>query len=157
MGAFAQILILLAFMAAGALVHRVRLSPPARVTDLLIKLVLWALLFVMGFRLGNARELRDRLGEIGLLAGGTAVASLAGTIAAIRAAYALLDALRARRFGHRAGATGARPEGGSGPTADAAPRRAGSISRGRRSCSSSSSSDSWPGWPCLSWRSTTAR
>ena len=122
MGAFAQILILLAFMAAGALVHRVRLSPPARVTDLLIKLVLWALLFVMGFRLGNARELRDRLGEIGLLAGGTAVASLAGTIAAIRAAYALLDALRARRFGHRAGVSGARPEGGSGPAAGGSPR-----------------------------------
>lgn len=122
MDAFTQILVLLAFMTAGALLHRVRLSPPAKVTDLLIKMVLWVLLFVMGFRLGNARELRDRLGEIGLLAVGTAVASLAGTIAAIWAAYALLDAVRARRSGHRAGSAGARPDGGSGAPASGAPR-----------------------------------
>ena len=122
MGAFAQILVLLAFMAAGALIHRVRLSPPAKMTDRLIKMVLWVLLLVMGFRLGNARELRDRLGEIGLLAVGTALATLAGTIAAICAAYSLLDAMRTRRGGHRAGAPGARPDGGSGPVTDGSPR-----------------------------------
>ncbi|MBU0928244.1 MAG: lysine exporter LysO family protein [Spirochaetes bacterium] len=102
MGAFVQILVLLAFMAAGAIVFFLRLAPPPRISDLLIKIVLWALLLVMGFRLGNAGELRERLGEIGLLALGTAVASVAGTVLAIRAAYALLEAVRSRLAG-RAG------------------------------------------------------
>ncbi len=97
MDAFLQILVLLAFMAAGAVVHLLKLSPPPKVSDRLIKVVLWALLFVMGFRLGNARDLRDRLGEIGLLAIGTAVAAVAGTVIAIWLAYAMLDALRAGR------------------------------------------------------------
>lgn len=94
-----QILVLLAFMAAGAVLFKIRLAPPPKVTDLLIKIVLWSLLFVMGFRLGNERELRSRLGEIGLLGLGTAVASLAGTVIAVWAAYALYDALRSRRSG----------------------------------------------------------
>jgi len=92
-----QILVLLAFMAAGAVLFRIKLAPPPRITDLLIKIVLWSLLFVMGFRLGNERALRSRLGEIGLLGLGTAVASLAGTVIAVWAAYALYDALRSRR------------------------------------------------------------
>ncbi len=89
-------------MAAGALLYRIRLAPPPRVTDLFIKIVLWSLLFVMGFRLGNERELRSRLGEIGLLGLGTAVASLAGTILAVWAAYALYDVLRSRQSGQTA-------------------------------------------------------
>lgn len=103
MESFIQILVLLAFMAAGGLLHVVKLSPPPKVTDMLIKVVLWALLFVMGFRLGNERELRSRLGEIGLLGLGTAVASLAGTILAVWVAYALYDALRSRKFPGRGG------------------------------------------------------
>jgi len=103
MGSLIQIAVLLGFMAAGAGMYRIRLAPPPRITDLLIKIVLWSLLFVMGFRLGNERELRGRLGEIGLLGLGTAVASLAGTIMAVWAAYALHDALhdalRSRRPG----------------------------------------------------------
>lgn len=81
-------------MAAGAVLYWIRLAPPSRVTDMLIRIVLWSLLFVMGFRLGNERELRGRLGEIGLLGLGTAVASLAGTILAVWAGYALYEALR---------------------------------------------------------------
>lgn len=102
MDAFLQILVLLAFMAGGAALHLVKLSPKPKITDLLIRVVLWALLFVMGFRLGNERALRSRLGEIGLLGLGTAVASLAGTMLAIWAAYALYDALRFRRSGRPA-------------------------------------------------------
>ncbi|OHD27516.1 MAG: hypothetical protein A2Y38_07305 [Spirochaetes bacterium GWB1_59_5] len=105
MDALLQILVLLAFMAGGAALHLVKLSPKPKITDLLIKAVLWALLFVMGFRLGNARELRDRLGEIGLLAVGTAVASIAGTILMIWAGYALFDAVRGRHSGGKANAT----------------------------------------------------
>lgn len=97
MESFIQIAVLLAFMVAGAVVFMLKLAPPPKITDLLIKIVLWSLLFVMGFRLGNERALRSRLGEIGLLGLGTAVASLAGTILAVWAAYALYDAIRFRR------------------------------------------------------------
>ncbi|MDX9898417.1 MAG: lysine exporter LysO family protein [Spirochaetia bacterium] len=99
MDSFIQILVLLGFMVAGAMLHAIKLSPPPKYTDRIIKLVLWALLFVMGFRLGNERELRSRLGEIGLLGLGTAMASLAGTILALWIAYALLDVFHARRLG----------------------------------------------------------
>lgn len=99
MGSLIQIAILLGFMAAGAVLFRIRLAPPPRITDLLIKIVLWSLLFVMGFRLGNERELRSRIGDIGLLGLATAVASLAGTIMAVWAAYALHDALQSRHAG----------------------------------------------------------
>jgi len=102
MESFIQIAVLLGFMVAGAVVFMLRLAPPPKITDLLIKIVLWSLLFVMGFRLGNERALRSRLGEIGLLGLGTAVASLAGTMLAIWAAYALYDALRFRRSGRQA-------------------------------------------------------
>ncbi len=97
MDAFIQILVLVAFLAAGALFHRLRLATPPALTDRVIKLVLFALLFVMGFRLGNARELFSRLGEIGLLAAATAAFAVAGTVIAIFLAYAALDALRPRR------------------------------------------------------------
>jgi uncharacterized membrane protein YbjE (DUF340 family) len=97
MDAFIQILVLVAFMAAGALCHRLRLSTPPALSDRIIKLVLFALLFVMGFRLGNARELFSRIGEIGLLAAATAAFAVAGTVIAIFLSYAALDTLRSRR------------------------------------------------------------
>jgi uncharacterized membrane protein YbjE (DUF340 family) len=96
MDAFIQILVLVAFLAAGALCHRLRLSTPPALTDSIIKLVLFALLFVMGFRLGNARELFSRIGEIGLLAAATAAFAVAGTVVAIFLSYAILDALLLR-------------------------------------------------------------
>lgn len=94
MDAFIQILVLMAFMAGGALLHILHLSPRAPVTDRLIRVVLWVLLAVMGFRLGNARELSSRLGEIGLLASATAVFTVGGTIIAIWVVYNAYYALR---------------------------------------------------------------
>jgi uncharacterized membrane protein YbjE (DUF340 family) len=98
MDSFIQILVLVAFLAGGAVLQRIRLAPPPGTTDIIIKLVLGALLLAMGFRLGNARELSSRLGEIGLLAAATAVLALAGTVLAIRLAYLPLDAFRAARL-----------------------------------------------------------
>lgn len=123
MEAFIQIGVLVAFLLAGALLHVIKLSPPPRATDLLIKAVLWALLLVMGFRLGNARELSSRLGEIGLLAAAVAAFAVAGTVAAIWLAYAGLDAVKARP---RAGRGAPRPDearpGANRVPADAKPR-----------------------------------
>ena len=98
MEALVQILVLMAFLAAGFLSSRTRLAPSSAVTDRAIKAVLWALLLVMGFRLGNSPELRSRLGEIGLLAAATAALTMAGTLGAIRGAYVVLDGVRARRY-----------------------------------------------------------
>lgn len=96
MDALLQILVLVAFLAGGYAAFRLRLTPGPRVTDVVIKAVLWALLFVMGFRLGNSRELASRIGELGLLAASVAVFTLAGTVGAIRLAYALFDQARGR-------------------------------------------------------------
>mgnify|MGYP001010584232 CR=1 FL=1 len=130
MEAFLQILVLVAFLAAGALSHALKLAPRPAITDAVIKLVLWALLFVMGFRLGNARELFDRLPEIGLLAGATALFALAGTVVAIFAAYAAFDALRGRRPAGARGrgeapAEGAGTPAGANATANRAAERPG--------------------------------
>ncbi len=100
MESFIQILILLGFMVAGAVVCKLRLAPPPKVTDIAIKLVLWALLFVMGFRLGNVRELHAQLGGIGLLAVGTAIASLTGTVLAIWLAYEVIDTVKKNHPGN---------------------------------------------------------
>lgn len=105
MDAIRQILVLLAFMAAGAGLHYIKLAPKPRLSDALIKIVLWALLFVMGFRLGNSRELRGELGTIGLLALGTALAAVLGSILCIWLAYAALDFVKGSRAGTRVGRT----------------------------------------------------
>ncbi len=94
MDSIIQILVLTAFIAGGALCVKLRVAPPANVTDIFIKIALWALLFVMGFRTGNDPEVASRIGEIGILGAAAAVTSLAGTIAAIVAGYALLGLLR---------------------------------------------------------------
>jgi uncharacterized membrane protein YbjE (DUF340 family) len=95
MDALLQIAILVAFLAGGAALARLRAAPPPAATDFLIKLVLRALLAVMGFRLGNDRAVFARIGEIGLLAGATAVFALLGSFAALFLAFA--PALRAGR------------------------------------------------------------
>jgi len=110
MDALIQILILAAFMLAGALLHRLHLAPKPLLTDWLIKLVLWVLLAVMGFRLGNSRELLARIGEIGLVAAATATFALIGTVVCINLAYSL--ALRLQRPGKNG--VGARPAAHTG-------------------------------------------
>ncbi|MCX7023970.1 MAG: lysine exporter LysO family protein [Spirochaetes bacterium] len=89
-----QILVLAGFLAAGAVLCRLKLSPPAAVVDRLIKYILWALLFVMGFRIGNSPDLSSRLGEIGLLGAAAAVLTVAGTLGAVLAGYSLIGAFR---------------------------------------------------------------
>lgn len=104
MDAILQIAVLIAFLLAGAALHLLKLAPKPVVVDFLLKLTLWALLFVMGYRLGNSSELFERMGEIGAMATATAILALAGTVAAIRLAYAMLDFARGRRASGRGAA-----------------------------------------------------
>mgnify|MGYP001466655877 CR=1 FL=1 len=120
MDSILQILVLTAFLAGGALCVKFRWAPPAKVTDIFIKIALWALLFVMGFRTGNDPEVASRIGRIGILGAAAAAASLAGTIAAILAGYALLGLIRkdvpraARRSRADPAASGDSPAAGAG-------------------------------------------
>lgn len=120
MDALIQIAVLVAFLLAGAALQLVKLAPKPAVVDFLLKLTLWALLFVMGFRLGNSSELFERMGEIGAMATATAVLALAGTVAAIRLAYAALDFARGRRTAAGPGATGESDAGAAAGSRDAA-------------------------------------
>ncbi len=95
MDGFFQILILCGILLCGALLARLRIAPPSALVDRAIKLVLWALLLVMGFRLGNDRSIAARLGEIGLLALLAAACAVLGSILAILAGYAILGAFSA--------------------------------------------------------------
>ncbi len=90
MASFIQILVLVAFLVGGALLVKLRIAPPAKLVDRFIKYVLWALLFVMGFRIGNNPDLSSRLGEIGLLGAATALCTVAGTLLAGLGGYALI-------------------------------------------------------------------
>ena len=90
-----QILVLVGFLVGGALLARFKIAPKPRAVDALIKAALWALLFAMGFRIGNDRGLSSRLGELGLLAAATAVLAVLGTIAALLVVETLF--LRNRR------------------------------------------------------------
>ncbi|HET7839778.1 MAG TPA: lysine exporter LysO family protein [Rectinemataceae bacterium] len=84
-----DILILSTLLLLGAAAPRLRvggrriLALPPKAVDLVLRLIIWALLLAMGFRLGNDRELAARIGEIGLLAFSSAFLALAGTVAAI--------------------------------------------------------------------------
>ncbi|HOX18990.1 MAG TPA: lysine exporter LysO family protein [Spirochaetales bacterium] len=94
MQGFLQILVLVAFLVVGALAVRLRLAPPRKAVDLLVRVVLRALLALMGFRLGNDPALAARLGDIGLLALASSLGGLAGTIVFVGAVELLIERLR---------------------------------------------------------------
>lgn len=108
MDGFLQILTLIGFMVAGALSVRLRWAPSPRITDRLLKCVLWSLLFVMGFRTGNDPAVSSHIGTLGLLAAATAVLAYLGTAAAIVAGYGILKSLLRRTA--RPAPAGAAPE-----------------------------------------------
>jgi uncharacterized membrane protein YbjE (DUF340 family) len=102
MSALIDILVLLLCMASGYLLARFRLAPPVRVTDLLLKAALWALLLVMGFRMGSDPAVLGRLGSLGLLALVSAGLAVAGSLLALLA----IDRVFRREWGGQATAQG---------------------------------------------------
>jgi len=88
MQGFVELLILLLFLGAGAVCARLRLAPkPARLEQI-IRIVLWVLLFGMGFRIGNNRDLYSQFATMGELALSTAVLSILGScLATILASF----------------------------------------------------------------------
>jgi uncharacterized membrane protein YbjE (DUF340 family) len=100
MPGLAQILVLVAFILAGAALPRLRrlgrlvlgpngLAPKPASVDLVIKIVLGALLLAMGFRIGNDPSLAPRLAALGELAVAAAALAVLGTMAAIGVVFAL--------------------------------------------------------------------
>lgn len=89
-----QIGILLAFLFGGAILVRIKLAPKPGVVDRLIRYVLWALLFSMGFRIGNNPELFASLGSIGLLALASSSLAVIGSCLAVAFASLFVPGLR---------------------------------------------------------------
>jgi len=91
--------ILVSCLLAGALIPRAaggRFADPPAVVERSIRYSLWALLFVMGFRIGNDPSISSRLAELGLLAAATAILAVLGTVAAIVLTFALAEVLPRR-------------------------------------------------------------
>lgn len=103
MSGLLEILVLLAFIAGGYVLARLGAAPKPRFTDLLLKAALWALLLVMGYRIGSQRDLVARLGELGLLALASALLAVAGTILALFLVEPLLRKSRAVARSEREG------------------------------------------------------
>ena len=104
MSGLLEILVLLAFIAGGYVLARLGAAPKPRLTDLLLKAALWALLLVMGYRIGSERSLVDRLGELGLLALASALLAVTGTLMALFLIEPLIRKSRAgARIGHAEG------------------------------------------------------
>ncbi len=89
-----QILILLLFLASGAIIAKAKIVPKPRVLEIIIRSILWFLLTGMGFRIGNSPELFSNLGTMGVLALSTALFSLGGTIIALILASLFVKGLR---------------------------------------------------------------
>ncbi|MDR1748542.1 MAG: lysine exporter LysO family protein [Spirochaetaceae bacterium] len=89
-----SLLILLACITAGYLLETAGLIPLKKALDTLFSVVLYLLLFSMGLRLGQSREILLRIGEVGALAVLGAVFSSLGTVifqVLLRPLYVKLD------------------------------------------------------------------
>lgn len=99
-----DILTLLGFICGGALLAKFRLAPRNSIVDGIVRYVLWALLFSMGFRIGNNPELFANLGTMGIMALATAVLAVSGSCLAVYGASFVVPGLRrleARESGPR--------------------------------------------------------
>jgi uncharacterized membrane protein YbjE (DUF340 family) len=94
MSGFLDIIVLLAFLFGGASLAKLRLAPKNTTVDAIIRYVLWALLFSMGFRIGNNPGLSSNIGTMGLLAFVTALLAVAGSCIALYGASFVVPGLR---------------------------------------------------------------
>jgi len=78
-----QILVLLGFLAAGAIIASFSWAPGPRIVEASIRAALWLLLFSMGFRIGNNPGLVNAIGTIGLMGLVSAVVTIVGSCLAI--------------------------------------------------------------------------
>lgn len=107
-----DILTLLFFICGGALLAKFRLAPKNSIVDGIVRYVLWALLFSMGFRIGNNPELSANLGTMGVMAFATAVLAVTGSCLAVYGASFVVPGLRRqekRGSGPRPSETGGSP------------------------------------------------
>ncbi|MCX7776046.1 MAG: lysine exporter LysO family protein [Spirochaetaceae bacterium] len=85
-----DILILLGFMVAGALVAGLKQAPKQASVERLLVVALWLLLFSMGFRIGNDPQILSSIGRIGLLGLVSALATITGSCVLVLAAELVL-------------------------------------------------------------------
>lgn len=102
MNGIVDILVLLAFLGAGAFLVKIRRAPRSATVDSITRYVLWALLLSMGFRIGNNAELSRNIGAMGILAFVTALLSVSGSCLAVYGLSFMLPGLKRKA-----------PEGGS--------------------------------------------
>lgn len=81
-----DILILLGFMVAGALMAGLKQAPKQASVERLLVVALWLLLFSMGFRIGNDPQILSSIGRIGLLGLVSALATITGSCVLVLAA-----------------------------------------------------------------------
>jgi uncharacterized membrane protein YbjE (DUF340 family) len=128
MSGLLEIFVLLAFIAGGYVLARFIAAPKPRLTDLLLKAALWALLLVMGYRIGSQRDLVARLGELGLLALASAFLAVAGTILAL---FLVEPLIRKSRAGARSRHYPGQDDDGGARTHDASDGKEGSRALGK--------------------------
>ncbi|HUX22921.1 MAG TPA: lysine exporter LysO family protein [Spirochaetia bacterium] len=73
------LLLILFFLALGMLLGRTSLLRNTRTPGILLDLSLYALLFTMGYRIGESEAIRSQIGRVGLVAVSSALASVFGT------------------------------------------------------------------------------
>ncbi|MFA5853042.1 MAG: lysine exporter LysO family protein [Spirochaetales bacterium] len=89
-----DIALLLAFLAGGMVLAKIRWAPKNHVVDAIVRYVLWALLLSMGFRIGNSPELYKNIGTMGLLAFATALLAVIGSCLAVFGASFFIPGLK---------------------------------------------------------------
>lgn len=94
MSAILDIMILLAFLAGGAVLAKFKLAPRGNIVDAIIRWVLWILLFSMGLRIGNNPVLYANMKTMGMMALATALLTVSGSIAAVFFASLFIPGLK---------------------------------------------------------------
>ena len=79
MQSIGALLLILFFLALGMLIGRLRILRSSGAPGLILDLCLYALLFTMGYRIGESDAIRNQLARVGLIAVTSAVAAVLGT------------------------------------------------------------------------------
>lgn len=86
--------LILLFLVLGMLVGRTVLWRNGKTPGILLDLSLYALLFTMGYRIGESEAIRTQIGRVGVIAAASALASVLGTALIVAGVMALTGGRR---------------------------------------------------------------